>query len=202
MAKIEYRLAVYNNVNLKFELLDILSVIVLVSIVLLAYVLISPTSIQQDMSTLGLTQKVGSVAVFYLNVSATGGFREITLAVGNIHFSAPPGWSYQIASPSFTVESSHNFSNEIAVNVPQNASMGSSATLSFLIYAKGNPSAFSDNFVLNVTASTSSFVLQSGEILTSAISGLNFVPWFAVAGPIALVTTMVGVSILFIRNGR
>ncbi len=88
--------------NLKVELLDILSVIVLVSIVLLGYVLISPTAIQQDVNAMGLMQKTGQSAHFYLNISAQGGFREIQLNIGDIRFSGPPGWSYVISQPSFT----------------------------------------------------------------------------------------------------
>jgi uncharacterized membrane protein len=189
-------------VNLKVELLDILSVIVLVSIVLLGYVLISPTAIQQDVSAMGLMQKSGQSAHFYLNISAQGGFREIQLNIGDIHFNGPTGWSYVISQPSFTVESSHNFSNEITIAIPQNASVGDNATLSFLLYSKGNPSAFSNTYTLTVTASTSSFVQQTGEILTATVSGVNFVPWFAVVGPIALVTAMVGVGIIAVRNRR
>lgn len=188
--------------NLKVELLDILSVVVLVSIVLLGYVLISPTSIEQDMSAMGLMQKSGQNAVFYLNVSAQGGFRELALEIGNVQFSAPSGWSYSIAHPSFTVLSSRNFTDVISISIPPTAQTGSNATLGFLLYSSGNPSAFSTNFMLTVTASTSAFVQQSGEILTSTVSGLNFVPWFAVVGPIALVTTMVGVGILVMRNRR
>lgn len=188
--------------NVKVELLDILSVVVLVSIVLLGYVLISPTSIQQDVSALGLMQKTGGDAHFFLNVSAQGGFREVNLEIGNIHFNAPAGWTYAISHPSFTVESSRNYSDSIVVSVPQNAAVGSNATLGFMLYSKGNPSAFSTSFVLTVTASTSAFVQQSGEILTTTVSGLNFVPWFAVVGPIALVTAMVGVGIMVIRNKR
>ena len=100
------------------------------------------------------------------------------------------------------MESSHNFSNEITIAIPQNATLGNNATLSFLLYSEGNPSAFSNTFTLTVTASTSSFVLLTGEILTATVSGVNFVPWFAVVGPIALVTAMVGVGIIAIRNRR
>ncbi len=200
--KIEYKQDDYIGVNLKVELLDILSVVVLVSVVLLGYVLISPTAIQQDMSAMGLMQKPGQDAHFYLNVSAQGGFREISLDIGNVHFSSPAGWSYTISSPSFTVVSSRNFTNEIVISIPPNATAGSNATLNFQLYSKGTPSAFSNSYTLTVTASTSQFVQQSGEVLTATVSGLNFVPWFAVVGPIALVTTMVGVGIIAVRNKR
>lgn len=188
------------GVNVKVELLDILAVVVLVSIVLLGYVLISPTSIQQEVSAMGLTQKSGQTATFYLNVSATGGYRQLNLEVGNVHFNSPSGWSYHISSPSFAVESARNFSDTITIAIPQGASAGSSATLAFLLYARGNPSAFSTSFNLTAIASTSSFVQQSGEILTASVTGLNFVPWFAVVGPIALVTAMVGVGMMVIRS--
>ncbi len=188
--------------NLKVELLDILAVVVLVSIVLLAYVLIAPTAIQQNLSASGLVQKTGGTATFYLNISALGGFREVSLNVGNVNFTAPAGWSYNISSPAFTVESSHNFSNTITVSVPASASPGSMANLTFLLYSRGNPSSFSTLYHLSVTASTSSFVLGNSEIITSSVTGINFVPWFAVIGPIALVTAMMGVGILVMRNRK
>ncbi|MEM3851987.1 MAG: hypothetical protein QXP70_03205 [Methanomassiliicoccales archaeon] len=180
---------------MKIELLDLLAAVVLASIVLLAYVLLSPTALQQQESALHVLEAQGGNATFLLNVSAVGGYRQFALELGDIHFIAPAGWNYHILSPHFVLSSSGNFTDMITISVPSNASVGNNATLSMLLYASGNPSVFSRNVQFVVTASTSSLVEESGELLTVSVTGLSFVPWYAVVGPLSLITVMVAVAL-------
>jgi|GEM_PF-6667102 len=185
---------------MKIELLDILAVFVLVAIILLAYVLLSPTAIEQQVSALKIATEAGTDAVFYLNLSASGGYRAISLVIGDVHFSAPANWTYNIRNLVLTVTSSQNATDVLTVHVPSGAPVGSNATLSFLLYARSNPSVFTRSFSFTVISSTTPFVAEGGELLTVSVSGLNFVPWYAVIGPVALITLMVGLAVASVKR--
>ncbi len=173
-----------------------LAAVVLICIILTGYVFLTPTAVRQDVSATGLVQKPGSSVTYYLNISAAGGYREITLNIGHILFHHPSGWSYSMAHSSFTIQSGGNYSDAITVSIPSNASVGDSSTLTFIIYSARNPGSFSQSFTFNTSAASSPFTQANGESLTVSVQGLNFIPWFGVIGPLSAVVACVGVGTL------
>lgn len=182
------------QIEMKVEMLDVLAIVILISVGVLGYVLLSPTSVQQETNALSITSGAGGEAHFYLNITLHGGIREIPFRIDVVGFNAPGGWSYSIAERAFTVSSPDNFSDAIAISIPQAASQGSNGSLAFVLKASGGygGTAISTAYLLSATASPSSFILKTGELLTTNLTGPGFVPWFAVVGPAALVTGTVG----------
>lgn len=180
---------------MRIEVLDVLAVVALAMIVLLAYVLISPTVIEQQTSALRLAAEPGTSAVFELNITVNGGYRDIALAIQDVHFSAPSNWSYSISEYALYASTSGGASANISISIPHNATLGSNSTLSFVLVSKSNPSLFQRSITLSAIASSYPFVEESGELLAVSVNGLSFVPWYAVVGPIAAIILMVGVSV-------
>ena len=181
-------------VEMKVELLDVLSAVILVGVGVLGYVLLSPTSVQQEVSAMSITSNVGGEAHFYINITLRGGVRDIPFSIDVVNFTAARGWTFSIAARAFTVSSPGNFSDAVAISIPQAAPTGSNGSLSLILKVSNgyDGTAISTAYVLSATASTGSFILKTGELLTTNLTGPGFVPWFAVVGPAALMTGTAG----------
>jgi len=189
-------------VNIRVDFIDVLAVLALVMIILLGLVVITPTSITQNVSAYGILQSPGNSATYFLNFSASGGYRSMDLAVSDIHFNAPSNWSFSITSIYFVLQTGHNFSDIVNVYIPAGAMLGSNATLSFTLHAKGNSAAYSQSFVFRTVASTSYFVQKVGSVLVLGLQGFNFVPWYAVVGPLSSILAIVAAGVALSRYER
>ena len=182
--------------NVRIEALDIIAVVVLVCIILVGYLFLTPTTVQQNVSATSLVQKPGLSVTYFLNISTAGGYREVSLNIGHIQFQHPPGWSYSLAHSSFTIQSGGNYSDAITVNIPPNATVGENATLTFLLYSAKNPGSFSQLFSFKTISASTQFTQANGESLTVSVQGLNFIPWFGVIGPLSVVVACTGLGTL------
>ncbi len=180
--------------NVKIEVLDVLAAIVLICLILIGYLFLTPTTVQQNVSATSLVQKPGLSATYLLNISAAGGYRSMTLNIGQIRFQYPSGWSYSFAHSSFTLQTGGNYTEAVTVYIPPNATVGENATLTFLLYSARNPGSFSQSFTFKTISAASPFTQASGETLTVSVQGLNFIPWFGVIGPLSVIVTCVGLG--------
>jgi signal transduction histidine kinase len=181
-------------VDVKIEVLDIIAVVVLVCLILVGYLFLTPTVVRQNVSATSLVQTPGSSAVYFLNLSASGGYRELSLSIGQIKFQHPPGWSYSVTHASFTLAAGGNYSDAITIHIAPNATVDSNATLTFLLYSARSPGTFSQSFTLKATAASSQYIQASGEVLTVSVQGLSFIPWYGVIGPLSVVVVSVGIG--------
>lgn len=189
-------------VNVRIEVLDIVAVVVLVCLVFVGYLFLTPTSITQSTSATSLVQTSGTPATYYINFSARDGYRAIPLSIADINFTGPGGWTYSIEHTAFTLYSGSSFSDVIDVYVPANATPGSNSTLSFSLLSPSAPGGYAQSFSFRTIAASKPFVQSTGEVITVDTQGLDFVPWYAVIGPFALVAASVGTGIVLVYPER
>ena len=182
--------------NIKIEILDIIAVIVLVSLIFVAFLFLTPTSITQSTNATSLVQADGSFATYYINLTTANGYRTIPLSVSNLRFTGAPGWNYSISHSRFVLYSGSSYSEEITVFVPPNAAIGSNTTLSLTLSSYSSPGAYSQTLSFTTIAASKPFVQSAGQITTVDVLGLNLIPWYAIIGPFAVVVVSVGSGII------